>query len=843
MASALGSSKWRVLAWLGWWMAYCSKLANGLSNKLAIGLNKYSHNAAVCVADVLTGNLIVALEKERLSRVKNDGGAVGDIVRQALWAVGADVEDVAVCASNNHHRSIADEEAALIARVELGIIVEDDNLEEMLDEANLLHSSVRFEVSHHLAHALCAAASEAREPKVCVLVMDGMGERASRFREDDFDCDAGLAGWESCSHIVGARRVASFRDVPDEARECESVYALLHGEPRPIWKRWCISMDEGRFFEAWFTSPLDSFGAAYSTAAHVVFGDWNACGKLMGLAPWGAPPEERRDNVGWGQSSSWAKAASEVAARVTAHEWPRVISCNNGDDPWTSGFTVCREAVLEILQIAATALPASLASALSETCGGDFPPASTRSSLWRSFSEAGFLTASRQDKQARDACRACCAVLAYVVQTQLEEVALPLALEAVDAVGSDALVLCGGVALNSVLNGKIEARARCPVRVPPTPGDEGIALGCCARALARAGGPSLDASILPFAGPEPQHIDDDDTFTEWLCEVQAQDEVEMCAEVICRGGVVFWFQGAGEFGPRALGHRSILASAAQPSIVDVLNAAVKDREDFRPLAPSILESRAKEFFVQCDTPSPYMSRVWRARQPDVMPACVHVDGSSRPQTVSEDRADLERYARLLKAVDRISGLPLVLDTSFNTKPKEPIVNSPRGAQSSFLRAVKKSRTSFPNLDLLLAFPEKLFRAAPCPIDDKGQFPKANASRPLRRHACYDFVYSERTATSLDLHPLAMLRVYDLDESYEDPLRTRRGEYRFKDNLEAAIYDRADGSLTAYELAHTLASDTEKFTPADVYLRLAELWRATLVSLSPTDICGSTTYIS
>jgi carbamoyltransferase len=158
------------------------------------------------------------------------------------------------------------------------------------------------------------------------------------------------------------------------------------------------------------------------------------------------------------------------------------------------------------------------------------------------------------------------------------------------------------------------------------------------------------------------------------------DLAEAVAEVLAADGIVAWFQGRSEYGPRALGHRSLLANAGHARNLERLNA-VKGREQFRPVAPMVLAERAAELF-EGPLPSPYMlftHRVragWRER----IPAVVHVDGSARPQTV--DRAGEPLVARLLDAVERRTGVPVVVNTSLNTAGR-PMVDDPRDALECF----------------------------------------------------------------------------------------------------------------------------------------------------------------
>jgi carbamoyltransferase len=161
-----------------------------------------------------------------------------------------------------------------------------------------------------------------------------------------------------------------------------------------------------------------------------------------------------------------------------------------------------------------------------------------------------------------------------------------------------------------------------------------------------------------------------------------QTLLQSTARHISAGKIVGWFQGATEWGPRALGNRSILADPRRPEMKDVLNRRIKHREIFRPFAPSIIEEATGEFFEKTH-PSPFMTFAYRVRpeKRPVIPAPTHVDGTARLQTVS--RASNPLYWKLLRAVGDLTGVPVVLNTSFNDN--EPIVNRPEEALNCFRR--------------------------------------------------------------------------------------------------------------------------------------------------------------
>jgi len=795
-----------------------------------VGLNKYSHNTAVAIIDVESGRLEFASEKERLTRAKNDGGACGDLVRAALASCDATLEDVVGLAQNNHHSSIAADEFRWANALAAGVTPGVDG--DVFDDANVLASvQQRTEVSHHLAHALGAAWGECSSvAPATVVVMDGMGECAARLRDAAMHSDAHLQGFADCVHALdGAVLGRDFSKVPGGARECESAYVFENGQLRPLFKRWCLANDGALGYNDWFLAPLDSVGAAYSAVSHVVFGDWNACGKVMGLAPW-ADPTGAETVQSWGNDClDWAVDARSAVEALDADSTTKRIfrgAVWAGGDAGTS-LAIDRNAIRQVLESAARHLSPDFE---------ELPAAD----LWKASDTAA--AAGNGDRA--KLLRACCAVLAFRAQRELEEATLPFVDAVVAACGAPEdlkateVIVCGGVALNSVLNGRIESKYPF-LKVPCAPGDEGVALGCAVHALHRADASKKpDLSLLPYSGCLYDELDHQmaiEEFQEWLLPVGVSGDddavLEACAAVVEGGnGAVFWFDGRSEFGPRALGHRSIVASASEPRIVDAINEIVKQREDFRPLAPSLLqEDAALLFSAPFDSgKTPYMSRVWRLSEAAQVPGCAHVDGTARPQTVGSTPA---RYRLLLEAVKRKTRRGIVINTSFNTKRSEPIVESPRGAVSSFLEAARRNTAhSKPLAKLVLSLgPGLLFSPAYCPIDEAtGKFKRAKASNPRRRHASWVV----RREVDQDGDDRAILLLQDLDEPLEDATRTSRGRFVFTDELEALIYERCDGETAAAELAEEFAEDAidDAVSAEDVYLRLARLWRHNLVQL-------------
>jgi carbamoyltransferase len=277
--------------------------------------------------------------------------------------------------------------------------------------------------------------------------------------------------------------------------------------------------------------------------------------------------------------------------------------------------------------------------------------------------------------------------LAYAMQHCFEEISFALLNDLHRRVPAENLALAGGCALNSVVNGKIFDRT--PFRqtwIQPAAGDEGLAIGAALHTYysvlkqpRRQGmkdaylGPEFSdsriESELKKAGLQHRRLD-------------RQPLLDAVAGQIAAGNVTGWFQGRMEWGPRALGNRSIVAHPGLPQMKDILNARVKQREWFRPFAPSILVERQHDYFAH-DHPSPFMLHVYKilSEKREQLCAVNHVDDTGRLQSVSREENPL--YYDLIQAFERKTGIPVILNTSFNEN--EPIVCQPAEAIDCFRR--------------------------------------------------------------------------------------------------------------------------------------------------------------
>jgi len=281
---------------------------------------------------------------------------------------------------------------------------------------------------------------------------------------------------------------------------------------------------------------------------------------------------------------------------------------------------------------------------------------------------------------------------AATMQACLEEVLFDLLTTLQRRTGHRALCLAGGVAFNCAANGKIFDRTPFEqVYVQPAAGDAGLAVGAAYYVYHHVlGHPRTFVMEHPYWGPaysreqiraalERSSIASSEFQVTELPEEQLAKET---AKEIAGGKIVGWFQGRAEWGPRALGNRSILADPRRAEMKDILNRRIKHREVFRPFAPSILEEATGEYFEKT-YPSPFMALAYAVRpeKRKEIPAPTHVDGTGRLQTVS--RTVNPRYWRLIREFANLTGVPVVLNTSFNEN--EPIVCQPEEAIECFLR--------------------------------------------------------------------------------------------------------------------------------------------------------------
>jgi carbamoyltransferase len=274
--------------------------------------------------------------------------------------------------------------------------------------------------------------------------------------------------------------------------------------------------------------------------------------------------------------------------------------------------------------------------------------------------------------------------IAHSLQLVLEEAMLELTGWLQQETGENNLCLAGGVALNCVANARIRDKGFFKnIWVQPASGDDGTALGAALWVDAQERKNDEKSFVMDHCYWGPQYSDSEIEKQLKLWKVpyrKLQNIAEETADILAQDKIIGWFQGRMEFGPRALGSRSILASPINPAMQARLNE-VKDREDFRPVAPVVLQEKSHEWFNHAGY-SPFMLFIYDVKEDkaDKIPAVRHTDGTARIQTINEQQH--KDYYDLLKAFERKTGVPVLVNTSFNTLGK-PIVCTPRDAVECF----------------------------------------------------------------------------------------------------------------------------------------------------------------
>ena len=259
---------------------------------------------------------------------------------------------------------------------------------------------------------------------------------------------------------------------------------------------------------------------------------------------------------------------------------------------------------------------------------------------------------------------------------------------------NDSLCLSGGCGMNSVANGKILNNTKYKnIYIPSAPGDSGGAIGSASIVINNLSKEKLSFSDNPFLGPKFSNHEIEIILEKNKKQIRNERTIvnkidnknrlfEQTAKLIAEGAVVGFFNGRMEWGPRALGNRSIIADPRNPNIRELLNIKIKRREIFRPFAPSILKDKVIDWFEVCDE-VPFMSKVLQIKieKRAIIPAVTHINGSGRLQSVSKDLNN--DYFQLITSFYKLTGVPILLNTSFNEN--EPIVCNPQEALNCFLR--------------------------------------------------------------------------------------------------------------------------------------------------------------
>ena len=551
-----------------------------------LGINAYDHDVSVCL--LRDGAIAWAISKERITREKHAMGFHKPAVDYVLEAEGITFDDVDLVVRNCYILPVEEMEKKVLTQDTGVYLPEADRPLAAKDPIFLNRSGKAVTISHHVAHAYSAFAACPFD-EGAVMIVDGVG----CYRADATDLDP-----ES-------------QNVDPLARESESYYTFKDTELKTIKKIWMPPV-RGFLSDEFYNMP--GLGAVYSRASTYVFGDWNKCGELMGLAPYGRPNAipsfmEIKNNV------------LTVPDFSTEFDKPFI---EDGTQKWETS------------------------------------PAMKH---WED--------------------------IAWRMQDDCEKVLLARARWLREKTGARNLVMAGGVALNCVANGKLVREAGFDnVWIQPAAGDDGIAIGCALYGHLAIQKKPRNYKIThayfgrPYTDAEVERATATGLVRMATKQVKSDNICRDTAKVLAESNVVGWFQGGSEFGPRALGHRSIIGDPRNPEMKDILNSRVKHRQPFRPFAPIVLAERSNEIF-EGEQESPYMllaKNVYPAWR-DKIPSVVHVDGTARVQSVTKQSSP--RLYGLLKAFEALTGVPVLINTSFNVKG-QPIVETPRQAMDCFL---------------------------------------------------------------------------------------------------------------------------------------------------------------
>jgi len=675
-----------------------------------LGINAYHGDAAAAI--VKDGELLAAVEEERFNRVKHCAGFPAESVRYCLTAAGVGIEEV-------EHIGISRDPSAHLHKKVLFAASKISKLGFRYSNPKTSERSRIADVAFRNAELQGAASERANVVARAVGNSDITEDETLIFglpeNKDAFGLSTGGNG--------NGRRF--FRQVKDrlgnaaKIRDLKNVLARELGVPKSALRAQFHDIEHHRahLASSFYVSPferaallsIDGFGDFVSTmwavgegnsitvldrvefphstgivytatTQFIGFPHYGDEGKVMGLAPYGRPRymDEFRDII-----RTEPRGQFRLNLDYFRHHAEGV------DMNWDQGSPV-------------------IGRIFSDEFANAFGPARAPNAA---------LTEREQD-------------IAASLQQRLEEVGFHVLNHLHEETGLTDLGLSGGVAYNSVMNGKILIKT--PFRrvfVQPAAGDSGTAVGVCYEIWSRlarrdppatAGGTDYMAqrrdvtqavrlrsdtreSASPIEGRGPQtnslryvmegaYTGPEFSSAEICRELDVsnleyetysdEDVTRHAAQDIADGLVVGWFQGRMEFGPRALGNRSIVVDPRRVEMKETLNERIKKREPFRPFAPSILEERTADYFEQ-DHPAPTMLMVYRVRpeRRAEIPAVTHVDGSGRLQTVS--RNVNPRYYQLISDFNELTGVPVVLNTSFNEN--EPIVCTPRHAIDCFLK--------------------------------------------------------------------------------------------------------------------------------------------------------------
>jgi carbamoyltransferase len=618
-----------------------------------LGINAYHGDAAAAI--IQDGQLLAAVEEERFNRIKHCAGFPTESIRYCLQAAGISIEQVdhigvsrdpsahlhkkILFAASRAARSAGRKQTVVAGAPATQVVSEIEGEAEVTDREQLKN------VSRNDGRAEEQNGNGKRPSGIFTQIKDRLAN-AAKIRDlkdvlaSELDVIPGCikAQFHNIEHHR-AHLASSFYVSPFE----RAALLSIDGFGDFISTMWAMGEGDSINVLGQVEYP-HSTGIVYTaTTQFIGFPYYGDEGKVMGLAPYGRPRfmEEFRDMISTEEGGQF-----RLNLDYFRHHAEGV------DMTWDQGSP-------RIGQI------------FSDEFTHTFGPARVAGAP---------LTEREQD-------------IAASLQQRLEEVGFHILNHLHEQTGLTDLGVSGGVAYNSVMNGKILLNT--PFRrvfIQAAAGDSGTALGACydiySRVKPRSGTQTNNPRYVmlgAYTGPEFSSAEIQAELEQSNLEFETFSDAEVtkrAAKDIADGLVVGWFQGRMEFGPRALGNRSIVVDPRRPEMKEILNERIKKREPFRPFAPSILEERTADYFEQ-DHPAPTMLMVYQVRteRRAEIPAVTHVDGSGRLQTVS--REVNARYYQLISDFNELTGVPVVLNTSFNEN--EPIVCTPRHAIDCFLK--------------------------------------------------------------------------------------------------------------------------------------------------------------
>jgi len=808
-----------------------SPLAVSADTKLIIGLNKYSHDTSICAADASTGIVLFALSKERLTRKKHDAGNVAVLVEKCLECLDLDLDAIQHVVVNNHHNRILPIETnRQHMEWEEGLLINNGAEAGYNDDLNLIPDASKQEISHHLAHAY-STATQSPFDKGMICILDGMGEtyRAMKFGKKDANY---TSDFDLSDNIQLIPSDLHERETLYDWREAESVYTFEKTDNGikfvPVFKRFQQENSPPTLYNHGFEN-MDSLGALYSRVSSHIFGDWNACGKVMGLAPW--------SGHSWNNGEKVPPVYDKPICSGSLYK--------EEDGAFTFDRTLMEGIPLVARNDAELFDPETMVKRRRYDFDDDkYQPEERKKQRKRDEDNEDVLTVSTLtkplstlEKQLPAQVALDAIGVASRMQQDLEEVVIDFVSHFQKETGETNLCLAGGVGLNSVINGRLARELGFEeTYLAPYPGDDGISVGCCAFGL--YGGdpkqqtpppPIWKKPLSPYLGPAPTDFDIKmalQAAEPWIEIETIQNEelrIDRIVTELDKGAVIALYQGRSEMGPRALGHRSILADPRQKPMVRFINEMVKKRESFRPFAPSVLAEEADAWFDLGDTSnngnvSPYMSMTALVNEDkrDLIPAVTHVDGSSRLQTVTAQQDPF--YYALISAFHRRTDIPMVLNTSFNTIPGEPIVESPVDAIRSFLNSLGSIkylvmgnyiiRRKRPNIGALLG-EGSAYQTGDKIVTQKPLCPKR--AGPIEFEAKFSLNKSKTAEEEVDT--FTRVRMPERIMHHEE----KNNWFNLVDELEGEILSICDGTNTVNDVMayFTMKNKEEEYTDEDI----------------------------